>query len=155
MSEAYPPAQATVSPFAHHEAQVSHHPRPSGGKIALWVAAGFVAALLAGLGIFQIQKVINDPFRTLEVFPADKYFENYQSLTGARFKADLRVENELGYKEGVGKLMVLGTENSKRSVPVLVSPELATTVFTKGQLYRFELVIREGGLIYGIRCKKL
>jgi hypothetical protein len=155
MSEAHPQAQAVPSPFAHHQAQVSHRSGGPGGKIILWVAVGFLAALLVGFGAVQLQSVLNDPFRTLQEFPADRYFENYQALAGARYKADLRVENELGFKEGVGKLMVLGTQNSRYSLPVLVSPELASTNFTKGQLYRFELIVREGGVIYGIRAKKL
>lgn len=155
MSEAYRPAQAAHSPFAHHEAQVSHGPGHSGGKMVLWVAAGFLTALILGFAAMQIQNVLNDPYRTLEPFSAERYLENYQALAGGRFRADLRVENELGYKEGVGKLMVLGTENSRYSVPVLIAPELAGTAFTKGQLYRFELTVREGGVIYGIRAKKL
>jgi hypothetical protein len=155
MSEAHPQAQAAPSPFADHQAQVSHRSGGPGGKIVLWIAAGFVTALLLGFGALQLQSVLNDPFRTLEEFPAERYLDNYQALAGGRYKADLRVENELGFKEGVGKLMVLGTENSRHSVPVLVSPELASTSFTKGQLYRFELIIREGGVIYGIRAKKL
>lgn len=155
MSEAHPQAQAAPSPFADHQAQVSHHSGGSRGKIALWITAGFLTALLLGFGGLQLQSILNDPYRTLETFPADRYLDNYQSLAGGRYKADLRVENELGYREGVGKLMVLGTENSRYSVPVLVSPELASISFTKGQLYRFELIIREGGVIYGIRAKKL
>jgi len=155
MSEAHPQAQAAPSPFADHQAQVSHRSRGPGGKTVLWIAAGFLTALVLGLGALQLQNVLSDPFRTLEEFPAERYLDNYQSVAGGRYKADLRVENELGFREGVGKLMVLGTENSRHSVPVLVAPELAATIFTKGQLYRFELIVREGGLVYGIRAKKL
>lgn len=119
------------------------------------MAAGFLTALLIGLVAFQAREFLSDPYRTLEPFSAERYLENYQALAGGRFRADLRVENELGFREGVGKLMVMGMENSRHSVPVLIVPELAGTVFTKGQLYRFELNVREGGVIYGTRAKKL
>lgn len=155
MSDAPETVPGAVSPFAQHEARLEHSRGGGGMKIALWIGAGFVLAAVLAFAGFHLKSTLADPFRTLEEFPADKYLENYQALTGARFKADLRVENELGWKEGVGKLMVMGTENSRRSLPVLISPEIAATVFTKGQLYRFELEVREGGLLYGTRCKKL
>lgn len=122
--------------------------------MAIGITVGVLITVLLGLGALQLQNFRNDPSNLAE-FPAERYLENYQAVAGGRYHADLRVENELRFREGAGKLMILGTKNSQYSFPVLIAPELAEANFTKGQLYRFEIIIREGGLIYGTRAIKL
>ena len=90
----------------------------------------------------------------MEVFPISKYFENYHSLAGAKFKGELRVEADLGWKEGVGRLMLFSTSADSRSIAVFVPGTLANIYFVKGQTYLAELEVKEGGLVYANSCKK-
>lgn len=102
----------------------------------------------------MIMNHLNDPLRTLEVFPVTKYLEGYQALAGSKFRAELRVENDLGWKEGVGRLMAFSIRDSSHPVAVMIPSALAQTYFTKGQNYVGELEVKEGGLIYANSLRK-
>ena len=79
---------------------------------------------------------------------------DYRSLTGARFKADLKVSADLGWTADTGRLMVFTMENDSRPVVVLIPPKLGGIFFTKGQNYQVSLEVGEGGLIYADSCEK-
>lgn len=105
-------------------------------------------------GIF-LTRYLNDPYRTLESFPVAKFLENYQSLAGSRFKAELRVEADLIWKENTGRLMLFSTSDDSRPIAVMVPAVVAKDIyFTKGQTYMAELEVKEGGLIYANSCRK-
>lgn len=114
-------------------------------------AAAVVAVALIGV---YVASFLNDPYRTLETFPVAKYFESHRALAGSRFKSELRVEADLGWKEGKGRLMAFTTPQDSRAVVVMIPPELADIYFTKGQTYLAELEVKEGGLIYANSCRK-
>lgn len=116
------------------------------------IAAFLVVALFLG-GFFAYQ-YLNDPYRTLETFPVGKYYENHRSLAGSKFKGQLTVQANLGWRAGQGKLMVFSTAEDPRPLAVLVSPEDAAIAFQKGQTYLAEIDVREGGLIHAQRFQK-
>lgn len=142
-----------ASPFAHTEATLAAPPRRN-SRIILWIAMGITLTVAGGIGGTYITRFLNDPLRTMEPFPAAKYFDNYRSLAGARFKGELRVEADLGWKEGVGRLMLFSTPSDSRAVAVMVPGSLANIYFVKGQTYVAELEVKEGGLVYANSCKK-
>lgn len=142
-----------ASPFAHAEATLATPPRRN-SRILLWIALGGVLIAAGGIGGTYITRFLNDPLRTMEAFPASKYFDNYHSLAGAKFKGELRVEADLGWKEGVGRLMLFSTPSDSRSVAVLIPASLSSIYFVKGQTYLAELEVKEGGLVYANTCKK-
>ena len=84
----------------------------------------------------------------------DKYLADYRSLTGAKFKADLKVSTDLGWKADTGRLMVFTMENDTRPLVVLIPPRLGGLFFTKGQNYQASLEVGEGGLVYADSCEK-
>lgn len=148
------PEEPVVSPFAN----VESHSRSRRGKQKspwLWIILGIAAAGgIFALGAFLMGKV-NDPLRTLEPFPSARYFDNYKSLAGSKFRAEVRVEADLGWKEGTGRLMLFTSQDDTRPIAVLVPFAVAKDIyFTKGQQFNAELEVREGGLIYGNRFKK-
>ena len=101
-----------------------------------------------GIGAgFVINRLASDPYRTLEPFPLETYVGNYHALEGSRFKAILRVENDLGYSAGAGRLMVFSIEGDGRTVAALVPARLADNLFSRGQRYTAELQVGDGGLI--------
>lgn len=139
-----------ASPFSDSEGRAIPQ-RPKNGAV-LWVSA--IVVLVIATGGFFLVRHLNDPLRTLEPFPARKYLESYKSLAGSKFRADLRVENDLGWKEGVGRLMVFALRDDPHPVVVMIPPGLAQTYFTKGQNYEAELEVKEGGLIYANSIRK-
>ena len=113
----------------------------------VWVAL-IVAVLLASVGAgFLFTHFAADPYRTLEPFPLETYVGNYHALEGTRFRAALRVENDLGYSPGLGRLMVFSIEGDGRTLAALVPARLADNLFSRGQRYTAELQVGSGGLI--------
>ncbi len=149
-----PEPDKVVSPFAHAQAAV---PQKGGGNQKLFISIGLaVILLIIGVvsGIF-LTRYLNDPYRTLETFPVAKYLESHRALAGSKFRAELRVEADLGWKEGVGKLMLFSTKEDFRPIAILVPMAVAKEIyFTKGQTYIAELEVKEGGLIYANSCRK-
>ena len=152
MSESFENGDRKVfSPFSESETVIS---RKRSKSNASFIWGGVLALLLILGGGALLYTRLTDPLRTLEVFPVSKYLENYRTLQGAQFKGDLTVENDLGFKDGVGRLMVFSTKESAHPFVVMIPPNLASTYFTKGQHYLAALEVKEGGLIYANSCKK-
>ncbi len=143
-----------VSPFAHAEAMMpsGRSPRSRMG----WVIGVVLFFILAGgIGGWLTMRYLNDPLRTLESFPVAKYLDDYKGLAGSRFKGDLRVEADLGWKDGVGRLMLFTAPDDNRPVAVMIPAGVANgTFFEKGQTYLMALEVKEGGLIYASICSK-
>ena len=113
----------------------------------VWITV-IAAVLLGSIGVgFFFTHFASNPYRTLESFPLETYVGNYHALEGSRFKATLRVENDLGYSAGVGRLMVFSIEGDGRTVAALVPTRLADNLFSRGQRYTAELQVGSGGLI--------
>jgi len=144
--------EVVLSPFSDAGGPSSRKKRKS--KRPMWIALAVVLILILGIGGLFFYRVLNDPLRTLEPFPVGKYLDGYKPLAGARFRAELRVENDLGWKDGVGRLMTFSLREDPRPVAVMVPPQLSGIYFTKGQSYVAELEVKEGGLIYANSCRK-
>ncbi len=74
---------------------------------------------------------------------------------GSRFKGQLKVEADLGWKEGVGRLMLFSCPEDSRPIAVMIPAAVVNGMyFDKGQTYSAELEVKEGGLVYANSCKK-
>lgn len=143
-----------VSPFENAESQV---PAPRKDRTRLWIVVGFIFILVAigAVGGVFLSSYLNDPYRTMETFPVQKFLDNPRSLTGTRFKAELSVEADLAYEEEVGRLMLFSTRQDSRPIAVMIPDSISQDIyFTKGQSYIAELEVKEGGLIYANSCRK-
>ena len=134
------------SPFAHVHAAI---PTRTGGKPKWLIVGGIAALVLAVVAIWVVVFVrLNNPYRTLTPFPVDKYFEDYHALAGANFRGELHVQADLGWKDGVGRLMLFTLSDDTRPVAIFIPADVAKdNYFTKDQVYLAELEVREGGLI--------
>lgn len=143
-----------VSPFENTEAALPQKGAP-GTKYAIGIGLAVLLVAAGAVGGVFLARYLNDPYRTLEVFPVAKYLESHRALAGSKFKGELRVESDLGWKEGVGRLMLFSTPGDSRPLAVLVPAGVAKDIyFTKGQTYLAELEVKEGGLIYANSCRK-
>jgi hypothetical protein len=146
--------EKVISPFAQSEAIISRN-KGSGGKLLLIIGMGLLLVVVGAVVSVFAMRYLNDPYRTLEAFPVSKYLDDYQALAGSKYKADFRVEADLGWKDGVGRLMLFSTADDSRPIAVLVPAVVANGIyFTKGQTYTAEVEVKEGGLIYANSCQK-
>jgi hypothetical protein len=146
--------QRIISPFAQTTATIHPHGAHHSRTWIFWTLTALaIVVVLAVVGYF-VESYLNDPYRTLEPFPVDKYMSDYRSLAGSKFKADVKVSADLGWKAEVGRLMVFTIGTDSRPVVVLIPPRLAGIFFTKGQNYQTSLEVGEGGLIYADSCEK-
>ena len=143
-----------ISPFARTTSTVQATGGRSSSSRALWLVSGLLILTIIGIVAYFTYKYLGDPYRTLEPFPMDKYLADYRSMTGAKFKADLKVSADLGRKAETGRLMVFTVQNDNRPLVVLIPPKLNGLYFTKGQNYQASLEVGEGGLVYADSCEK-
>ena len=120
--------------------------------VGLFSVVALLGVILGGMLIWK--KTVQNPYRTLEMFSAEKYFESPNALVGNRFQAILRVEGDLGWTSGVGKLMVFSMDRDPRYIPVLVPDDASLPVFSKGQTYTAQIRVQEGGLLHATDFKK-
>ncbi len=146
--------QRIISPFAQTTSTVQPKRSRDGTSVALWIVSSLLVLIVLGIVAFFTFKYLNDPFRTLPTFPMDKYLADYRPLAGGKFKADLKVSNDLGWKPDVGHLMVFTVQDDSHALVVLIPPTLSGIFFTKGQNYQISLEVREGGLVYADSCEK-
>jgi len=143
-----------ISPFAQTTSTVQTRGGGGAGSWALWIVSSLLVLVLIGIVGYFSYKYLSDPYRTLEPFPMDKYMADYRSMAGNKFKADLKVSADLGWKAETGRLMVFTLQNDNRPLVVLIPPKLAGLFFEKGQSYQASLEIGEGGLVYADSCEK-
>jgi hypothetical protein len=143
-----------ISPFSQSEAVIASKKNfPS--RLFFIFTLGILLVVASAIGGALVMHYLNNPYRTLEAFPVAKYFDNYQSLAGSKFKAELRVEADLGWKDGAGRLMLFSTADDPRPIAVLIPVTVAKGIyFTKGQTYLIQAEVKEGGLIYADSCEK-
>ena len=143
-----------ISPFAQTTSTVQPTGGRSSGSWALWLVSSLlILGIVAIVGDFSY-KYLDDPYRTLDPFPMDKYLADYRSMMGAKFKADLKVSADLGFKPETGRLMVFTVENDSRPLVVLIPPKFSGLFFEKGQNYQTSLEVGDGGLVYADTCEK-
>jgi hypothetical protein len=147
-------SEKVISPFAESEVSVSRN-KGNSGKLFLIVSIAVVLIIAGAVAGVFVTRYLNDPYRTLETFPVSKYLDSYQALAGSKFKAVFRVEADLGWKDGAGRLMLFSTTDDARPIAVLIPASVAKDIyFTKGQTYIAEVEVKEGGLIYANSCQK-
>lgn len=143
-----------ISPFEHAEASVEPK-RGSVRKVIMWCVLGAILLAVGVIGGVVVTQTVNDPYRTLQVFPVAKYLDSPRALAGSKFKAELRVEADLAWKEEAGRLMLFSASDDSRRLAVLIPSSVAREVyFTKGQTYLAEIEVKEGGLIHANSIRK-
>jgi len=108
-----------ASPFAD-AAAIMPGMRSSRSRLSWAIGTALFLILCGGIGGWLTVRYLNDPLRTLEAFPVAKYLDDYKGLAGSRFKGNLRVEADLGWKDGIGRLMLFTAPDDNRPVAVMI-----------------------------------
>ena len=143
-----------ISPFAQTTSTVQSSGGGGKSSLALKIVSALLILLILAIAGYFTYNYLNDPYRTLEPFPMEKYLSDYRSMMGNKFKADLKVSADLGWKAETGRLMVFTVQNDSRPLVVLIPPKLSGLYFTKGQNYQASLEVGDGGLVYADSCEK-
>jgi hypothetical protein len=143
-----------ISPFARTTSTVQPKGGGGSGALALWIVSSLLVLMIVGIVGYFCYQYLNDPFRTLKAFPMDTYLSDYRSMSGVKFKADLKVSAVLGTPSGTGRLLVFTFQNDNRNLVVLIPPKMDGIYFEKGENYLLSLDVREGGLVYADSCEK-
>jgi len=139
------------SPFSGIQSPLKSDPKRRSG-FGIWVVTGIVC--LAVLAFIFGQRALRDPLRTLQSFPVQEYYENYSSLEGTRFKAELKAVHQVGWKEDVGRLVVFNIDQTENPVVILISPKDEATSIKSGDRYLAEIRVTEGGLLTAQNLRK-
>ena len=143
-----------ISPFARTTSTVQPKGGGGSGSLALWIVSSLLILVIVGVVGYFAYQYLSDPYRTLKPFPMDTYLSDYRSMTGVKFKADLKVSAVLGTPADSGRLLVFTFLNDNRSLVVLIPPKMNGLYFEKGENYQLSLDVREGGLVYADSCEK-
>lgn len=80
-------------------------------------------------------------------FPIHTYFDDHASLAGLKFQATLRVEADLGWKKDAGRIIVFIPVDDSRRITAHIPPNLSGVHFQRGERYKAEVSVGEGGQI--------
>jgi hypothetical protein len=143
-----------ISPFAQTTSTIAQKGGGGSNSTALYIVSSLLIIVVVGIIGYFTYKYIADPYRTLQPFSMDKYLADYKSMSGVKFKGDLKVSADLGRTDGVGRIMVFTLDKDSRPLPVLIPPKLDGIFFEKGQSYQASLEIGDGGIVYADTCEK-
>ncbi|MGJ3244136.1 MAG: hypothetical protein ACFE0O_14420 [Opitutales bacterium] len=82
-----------------------------------------------------------------ESLPAEAYAEAPSNFSGNRYVLDARIERQLGFREGVGRLILTRGTAGDRPLPLYADASLDAFSPNPGQLYRFRVRVDGHGIL--------
>lgn len=122
----------------------------------VWILIILVLLLaLAGIGRFFFSST-TEPFRHTPLLDPVAYLENSNSLRGATYKVEGKIQNRLAWTPNDGILLSLELNSPGREVlPILVPAEFNNYNLQKNQEFIFEIEVDAKGILKVKDLKKL
>lgn len=111
-------------------------------------------AVLFGTVFWVVRPNLESRFSGVGDFPVDGYVEAPLNYIGNRYAVAGAVEGVIGSEEGLGRVIVVRTTTDSAPLPVFIPASLDGNL-NFGQRYRFDVRVRDGGLIYADAMEKL
>lgn len=111
-------------------------------------------ALLFGAVFWVVRPNLENRFSGVGDFPVEAYVEAPLNYIGNQYEVAGAVEGVIGSEEGLGRVVIVRTHAESAPLPIFVPDGLPGNL-NFGQRYRFDVRIREGGLIYAEGMEKL
>ncbi|MBC8041243.1 MAG: hypothetical protein H7Y06_11920 [Opitutaceae bacterium] len=92
--------------------------------------------------------------RSGEPFPVRAFLTAPDNLQGNRYTLEAEIDQQINWREGVGRLIAVRTLREDTRLPVFIADSMNANLLV-AQRYRFEVSVRKGGLLYVERLKKL
>jgi len=110
--------------------------------------------ILGGAGFVAYDLVQNQGVSSRDLFPVQSFISDPQNHAGNRYRLDAQVDDQLGWREGLGKLITLTPlSDSQVSLPVFLPEEHAQNM-RMGQRYRVEVLVGNHGLLTVLSMEK-
>jgi len=82
-----------------------------------------------------------------EALPVEAFAESPRNYSGNRYEYEGRIERQLGFEEGVGRVILTESVAGGAPVPLYVSAEREGFSPNPGQVYRFSLRVDGDGIL--------
>lgn len=89
-----------------------------------------------------------------EVFPVADYQKSPGNLEGNHYVLEAEVDSQIKGEPGVGRLISVRPLKDKSRLPLFIADSLNANL-NVAQRYRFEIIVRKGGLLYVNRLSKI
>lgn len=107
----------------------------------------WIVALFAFSSLLTLVACGRSEFSKLEPLPVGDYLRRPGDFLGNTYLLKGRIDSQIKWEEGVGRILAVKVEGSPARLPVFVPIEAGQNLHV-GQIYQMRAGIREGGLIY-------
>ena len=115
------------------------------GKSPLLIMGGVgIAAVGLLVGIVVLRSFSGGTHAPL---PVDDFAQTPKNFSGNRYEFEGRIDRQLGFEEGVGRIILTQSVESELPVPLYVAAEHANFSPNPGQVYRFSLRVDGDGIL--------
>ena len=115
---------------------------------------GVVAALaiVALVGVVLLRNLGGGNHAPL---PVADFAQSPKNFSGNRYEFEGRIDRQLGFEEGVGRIVLTQAVSGDASVPLYVAAEHENFSPNPGQVYRFSLRVDGDGILNVEKYEKL
>jgi len=118
----------------------------------LWMSMVAALAIIFLLGIVLLRSLGGGNHQPL---PVAELGESPQNYSGNQYEFEGRIDRQLGFKDGVGRVILTQSVTGDSSVPLYVSAEHNNFSPNPGQVYRFLLRVDGEGILNVEKYEKL
>lgn len=116
----------------------------SGKSPLLWMGVVAALAVAALIGIVLLRNVGGGNHAPL---PVSEFAKSPKNFSGNRYEFEGRIDRQLGFEEGVGRVILTQSVSGDSPVPLYVAAEHENFSPNPGQVYRFSLRVDGDGIL--------
>jgi hypothetical protein len=116
----------------------------SGKSPIVWMGLVAAAAVLVLAGIVFMRSIDGGQYSPL---PVADFAGSPKNFSGNRYEFEGRVDRQLGFEEGVGRIILTQSVSDEAPVPLYVAAEHENFSPNPGQVYRFSLRVDGDGIL--------
>ncbi|MDQ8206078.1 hypothetical protein QEH52_01035 [Coraliomargarita sp. SDUM461003] len=124
----------------------------SGKSPLLWMGVVAAIAVMALIGIVALRSVGGGTHAPL---PVADFAQTPKNFSGNRYEFEGRIDRQLGFEEGVGRIILTQAVDDESPVPLYVAAEHDNFSPNPGQVYRFSLRVDGDGILNVEEYEKL
>ena len=116
----------------------------SGKSPLLWMGVVAALAVVALIAIVLLRNTGGGKYAPL---PVADFAQSPKNFSGNRYEFEGRIDRQLGFQEGVGRIILTQSVEGESPVPLYVAAEHENFSPNPGQVYRFSLRVDGDGIL--------
>jgi len=124
----------------------------SGKSPLLWMAVVAFIAVVSLIGIVLLRNLGGGTYTPL---PVADFSNAPKNFAGNRYEFEGRIDRQLGFEEGVGRIILTLSVSAEAPVPIYVAAAHENFSPNPGQVYRFALRVDGDGILNVEKYEKL